>query len=90
MLHALCFSVCYILYLPIIIYYTHIVIISVFLCVCGSEAARLEGLVAQWSRVAVFFTLRLVLAPCVESVLLLDRALFLREQGVYTYTVEPL
>ena len=35
----------------------------------------------QWRRVVVFILLRLTLAPCVESIILLDRVLFLIEQG---------
>lgn len=46
---------------------------------CGE---RLAALLCEWRAVAVFFMLRLVLAPCVESALLLDRLLFLREQGL--------
>lgn len=42
---------------------------------------ELNLLVDQWwKRVAIFFMLRLVLAPCVESLLLLDRAIFLNER----------
>ena len=45
-----------------------------------------EGLVAmaagEWREVAVFFMLRLALAPCVETLILLDRLLFLTEQGM--------
>ena len=46
-----------------------------------SGGAALAALVLEWREVAVFFMLRQVLAPCVESVLLLDRLLYLREQG---------
>lgn len=46
-------------------------------------SGRVEGMLSEWSKVAVFFMLRLLLAPCVESVVLLDRLLFLREQGIY-------
>ena len=31
----------------------------------------------KWERVAIFFMLRLALAPCVESLILLDRVIFL-------------
>ena len=45
-----------------------------------------EGLIAmaagEWREVAVFFMLRLALAPCVETLILLDRLLFLTEQGM--------
>lgn len=37
--------------------------------------------VEQWERVAIFFMLRLALAPCVESLILLDRAIFLAERS---------
>ena len=37
---------------------------------------------AQWEKVGVFFMLRLTVAACVESMLLLDRAMYLQQQGV--------
>ena len=43
----------------------------------------------EWRRVVMFFMLRLTLAPCVESVLLLDRAMFLIEQGNYHVIKHP-
>ncbi|XP_064406568.1 methyltransferase-like protein 25B [Halichondria panicea] len=44
----------------------------------------------EWRRVVMFFMLRLTLAPCVESVLLLDRAMFLIEQGYTDVSLYPL
>lgn len=35
----------------------------------------------QWLQVVAFYSLRLLLAPSIESVLLLDRMLFLHEAG---------
>ena len=35
----------------------------------------------QWKRVVIFYTLRLLLAPLVETILLLDRLLYLKELG---------
>lgn len=35
----------------------------------------------QWKRVVIFYTLRLLLAPLVETILLLDRLLYLKEHG---------
>lgn len=46
-----------------------------------SDLQDLEPLLAQWEKVTVFFILRLLIAPCVESLVLLDRQLFLLEQG---------
>ena len=43
----------------------------------------------QWQRVAMFFMLRLALAPCVESLILLDRAIFLAERSA-THTHRPV
>ena len=43
----------------------------------------LEVLLGQWEKVTLFFILRLVLAPCVESLVLLDRVLYLQEQSEY-------
>ena len=46
------------------------------------QLSRLEELVEQeWRQVVVFFLLRLALAPVVEASVLLDRKLFLLEQG---------
>lgn len=36
---------------------------------------------SQWKRVVIFYTLRLLLAPLVETILLLDRLLYLQELG---------
>ncbi|KAH9518431.1 Ribosomal RNA adenine dimethylase domain-containing protein 1 [Bulinus truncatus] len=41
-----------------------------------------EQLTNYWKRVVAFYTLRLSLAPVVETFLLLDRALFLNEKGL--------
>lgn len=35
----------------------------------------------RWKEVVIFYTLRLCLAPLVESVILMDRMLFLYENG---------
>lgn len=43
----------------------------------------LDPLLGRWKDVVVVFMLRLAIAPCVESVILLDRLLYLREQGEY-------
>ena len=50
------------------------------------ELSELSLLVREWKRVAMFFVLRLTLAPCVESLLLLDRALFLTERSPSSHT----
>ncbi len=54
-------------------------------CTCVSVFTDVEALgelVGEWEKVTVFFLLRLALAPCVESLVLLDRVLFLQEQGI--------
>ena len=53
-------------------------------CVCPHCAGmeELQPMLAQWWKVALFFLVRLVLAPCVESLILLDRAIYLREIGM--------
>jgi len=48
----------------------------------STDTSVLRPLLAQWEMVAVFFMLRLTVAACVESMLLLDRAMYLQEQGV--------
>lgn len=46
--------------------------------------SELEELVEkEWRCVVVFFMLRQALAPCVEDMILLDRTLYLMEQGLY-------
>jgi len=56
--------------------------------VVAKEMARLEGLdldavygaqLSRWHLPALYYTLRLAMAPAIESLLLLDRLLFLRE-----------
>ncbi len=52
------------------------------LVVSEEDLEEMEGKVArEWRWVAVFFMLRQALAPCVEKMLLLDRRLYLLEQG---------
>ncbi|CAL1535325.1 unnamed protein product [Lymnaea stagnalis] len=46
-----------------------------------------ELLCQNWKRVVAYYTLRLSLAPVVESFILLDRALFLQEKGVNSVLV---
>nr|XP_034320341.1 protein RRNAD1-like [Crassostrea gigas] len=41
----------------------------------------------QWRQVVIFYSLRLSLSPVVESLILLDRQLYLYEQGVSSYLV---
>jgi hypothetical protein len=48
------------------------------------ERAELDRL-PRWKEVVAFFTLRLALAPLVESLILLDRVLFLKELGQYSF-----
>jgi hypothetical protein len=44
-----------------------------------SEETRVN--LSQWKQVVIFYTLRLLLAPVVETILLLDRLLYLQEHG---------
>ncbi len=39
----------------------------------------LQDELSRWHQAAIFYALRLMLAPAIESLLLLDRLLFLRE-----------
>jgi hypothetical protein len=45
------------------------------------ECEEMQMNLLQWKRVVIFYTLRLLLAPLVETVLLLDRLLYLKELG---------
>ena len=41
----------------------------------------MDVLLRQWEHVVIYFLLRLTMAPCVETLILLDRVLFLQEKG---------
>lgn len=45
------------------------------------ECETTQEMLKQWKRVVIFYILRLVLAPFVESIILYDRVLYLREHG---------
>lgn len=47
------------------------------------DLAALWAQQAQENRVVAFFSLALLLAPLVETLILLDRLLYLQEQGFY-------
>ncbi|CAI8050587.1 Protein RRNAD1, partial [Geodia barretti] len=60
------------------------------------DREELLAMAEEWREVAVFFMLRLSLAPCVESLVVCDRLLFLSEQGfdvqlkaVFEPTISP-
>lgn len=61
--------------------YAQCLVRSVGLPPLGEEEVRELSLLVRegWRKVAVFFMLRLAMAPCVESLVLLDRAIFLME-----------
>lgn len=42
---------------------------------------HVQSCMEQWKRVVVFYSLRLLLAPVIETVIQLDRLLYLSEQG---------
>lgn len=44
-------------------------------------STHIQSCLAQWHRVVAFYSLRLLLAPIIETVLQLDRLLYLSEQG---------
>lgn len=44
------------------------------------EASRF---LEQWRQVVIFYSLRLSMSPVVESLILLDRQLYLYEQGLF-------
>lgn len=46
------------------------------------ESEEIQMNLLQWKRVVIFYTLRLLLAPLVETILLLDRLLYLKELGI--------
>lgn len=48
------------------------------------DPVSVEGLLEQQGRVVVYFSLALLLAPVVETLVLLDRMLFLQERGEHS------
>lgn len=46
------------------------------------DPARVEALLEQQGRVVVYFSLSLLLAPAVETLVLLDRMIYLQENGM--------
>ena len=37
----------------------------------------------QWQNIVMYFLLRLIIAPCIETLILLDRLLFLKEKSIH-------
>ncbi|XP_056141746.1 protein RRNAD1 [Lampris incognitus] len=51
------------------------------------DLGRLEAMLKQQGRVVVYFSLALLLAPVVETLVLLDRMIFLQENGIWSRLV---
>ncbi|KAJ8398421.1 hypothetical protein AAFF_G00426760 [Aldrovandia affinis] len=51
------------------------------------DHARIDAMLRQQGRVVVYFSLALLLAPVVETLVLLDRMLFLQEKGLQSQLV---
>ena len=47
-----------------------------------ADMNTLRPLLDRWKDVVVMFMLRLTIAPCVESIILLDRLCYLKEHGM--------
>lgn len=45
------------------------------------SSEHIQSCLEQWKRVVMFYSLRLMLAPVIETVVQLDRLLYLTEQG---------
>ena len=45
------------------------------------SSEHIHSCLEQWKRVVMFYSLRLMLAPVIETVVQLDRLLYLTEQG---------
>ena len=44
---------------------------------------KIDEMLGEWNKVMVVFTLSLVVAPVIETVMLLDRLIYLSENGMY-------
>lgn len=51
------------------------------------DPERVEAMLKQQSRVVAYFSLTLLLAPVVETLVLLDRMIYLQEKGHFFHTV---
>ncbi|XP_062321463.1 protein RRNAD1 [Osmerus eperlanus] len=51
------------------------------------DTVKVEAMLKQQGRVVVYFSLALLLAPVVETLVLLDRMIFLQEQGIESQLV---
>jgi len=45
-------------------------------------SAEVQSRLEQWMQVVIYYSLRLLVAPTVESAILLDRLLFFEERGI--------
>jgi hypothetical protein len=50
------------------------------------SSEHVHSCLKQWKRVVMFYSLRLMLAPVIETVVQLDRLLYLAEQGKLSKT----
>jgi hypothetical protein len=46
------------------------------------NSAEVQSRLEQWMQVVIYYSLRLLVAPTVESAILLDRLLFFEERGI--------
>ena len=46
------------------------------------DLETIKPLLTQWEKVMMFFLLRQLIAPCVETMILLDRVMYLMENGI--------
>lgn len=60
--------------------------LNIDLADCTLHSCEIDNLLAQWKEVVVFYSLRLLFAPLIESIILLDRFLFVAETGESCYT----
>jgi len=47
-------------------------------------------MIGDWKRVVIFYSIRLILAPLIESIILLDRLVYLKERGYTKSCVVPI
>jgi hypothetical protein len=46
------------------------------------NSAEVQSRLEQWMQVVIYYSLRLLVAPTIESAILLDRLLFFEERGI--------
>lgn len=54
------------------------------------ETQEIQENLADWLKVVIYYTLRLKIAPLIETIILLDRILFIVETGMLNVSLDEI